>query len=198
MVLAVLGQLLVNADRFVLAGLGVSLTEIGYWGAAATVVWALVAAPQLVAVAVYPTVSRLAEQGHTWRRPGLFSVAAGAGLGGVCLLIVRELAEPLVRVFFGPDFEPAVILIQRLALVLPGAFTMMIVGTVYAAWRRQLVTMWVLAAALCVSLTLNLVWIPVSGSMACANAAIVAFSSAAVVMAGTLIFPVVSRGARHE
>lgn len=193
MVLAVLSQLLVNTDRFLLAFLGVARSEIGYWGAAATVVWALVAAPQIVAVAVYPTFSRLAHQGQNWRRSGFMSVAMGVAMGVVCALIVRELAEPLVRVLFGPDFEPTVMLMRRLALVLPGAFTMMIVGTVYASWRRQYVAMWILVGAFCLSLTLNLVWIPDLGPLACANAAVAAYSVAALVMAGSFLFPAVSR-----
>ncbi len=193
MMLAVLGQLLVNTDRFLLAFFGIARSEIGYWGAAATVVWALVAAPQLVAVAVYPSVSRLALQGRTWRRPGLLSVVAGVGMGAVCALIVRELAQPVVQIFFGPGFEPTVALMRRLALVLPGAFTIMIVGTVYAAWRRQYLAMWVLAAAFCLSMALNLAWIPTFGAMACANAAVVAYTAAALVMAGSFVFPAFSR-----
>ncbi len=182
MVLAVLGQLLVNMDRFLLAFFGVARTEIGYWGAAATVVWALVAAPQLVAVAVYPTFSRLAHRGDTWRGAGLVSVVAGVAAGVLCAVALREVSGPLVHLFFGPDFEPAVPLMRRLSLVLPGAFAMMVVGTVFAAWRRQLLAMWVLAAAFGVSLTLNLVWIPDSGPMACASAAVVSYSVAAAAM----------------
>jgi O-antigen/teichoic acid export membrane protein len=186
MVLAVLSQLLTNADRFLLAMFGVARTEIGYWGAAATIVWALVAAPQLVAVAVYPTFSRLAHRGDTWRRAGLVSVAAGGAAGVVCALTLREIAGPLVQLFFGSDFEPAVQLMSRLSLVLPGAFAMMIVGTVYAAWRRQLLAMWVLAATFAVSLTLNLAWIPGSGPIACADAAVVSYSAGAAAMALSL------------
>jgi PST family polysaccharide transporter len=188
MVMAVLGQLLVNTDRFLLAFFDVARTEIGYWGAAATVVWALVAAPQLVAVAVYPTFSRLAHRGATWRGAGLVSVVAGVAAGVLCALALREVAGPLVHLFFGSDFEPAVPLMRRLSLVLPGAFAMMVVGTVYAAWRRQLLAMWVLAAAFGLSLTLNLVWIPESGPMASANAAVVSYSVAAAAMAALLFF----------
>jgi O-antigen/teichoic acid export membrane protein len=195
MVLAVLSQLLTNADRLLLALLGVARTEIGFWGAAATVVWALVAAPQLVAVAVYPSFSRLAHRGDDWRRAGLVSVAAGGAIGVLCALALREVAGPLVQLLFGSDFEPAVQLMRRLSLVLPGAFAMMVVGTVYAAWRRQLLAMWVLAATFGVSLTLNLVWIPGSGPIACANAAVVSYSAAAATMALSLFATAGSRRA---
>ncbi len=187
MVLAVLGQLLVNTDRFLLAFFGVARTEIGYWAAAATVVWALVAIPQLIAVAVYPTVSRIAQSGETWRRAGLVAVAAGGAAGVLCALALREAAGPLVQLLFGPDFASAASLMRRLALVLPGAFAMMVVGTVFAAWRRQLAAMWVLAGAFGVSLTLNLARIPGSGPIACADAAVVAYTAATAAMALSLI-----------
>ncbi len=183
MALAVLGQLLVNTDRFLLAFLGIARTEIGFWGAAGTIVWALIALPQLVAVAVYPTFSRLAERGDSWRRAGLVSICCGAAAGLACSLLLREIAKPLVGIVFGPDFAPAVPLLERLSLVLPGAFGMMVVGTVFAAWRRQILAMWALAAAFGLSVVLNLVWIPVIGAMACANAAIAVYSLAALVMA---------------
>ena len=183
MALAVLGQLLVNTDRFLLAFLGIARTEIGFWGAAGTIVWALIAFPQLVAVAVYPTFSRLAERGDSWRRAGLVSIVGGAAAGLACALLLREIAEPLVGLVFGSDFAPAVPLMKRLSLVLPGAFAIMVVGTVFAAWRRQILAMCALAGAFCLSLALNLVWIPAIGTMACANAAVAAYSTAAFVMA---------------
>ena len=91
-------------------------------------------------------------------------MVAGVAAGVLFAVALREVAGPLVHLFFGPDFEPAVPLMRRLSLVLPGAFAMMVVGTVFAAWRRQLLAMWILAAAFGVSLTLNLVWIPGLGS----------------------------------
>ncbi len=195
MALAVLGQLLVNTDRFLLAGLGIARTEIGFWGAAGTIVWALVALPQLVAVAAYPTFSRLAERGDSWRRAGLVSMGCGASAGLACALLLREIAKPLVGIVFGPDFSPAVPLLERLSLVLPAAFGMMVVGTVFAAWRRQILAMWALVAAFGLSVALNLAWIPVIGAMACANAAIAAYSVAAVVMT-ILVFAAAGRGSK--
>ena len=75
----------------------------------------------------------------------------------------------------------------RLSMVLPGAFAVMTVGAVYAAWRRQLLVMWVLAAAFCASVLLNLAWIPDAGTMASANAAVAAYSAAAAAMAVILV-----------
>jgi O-antigen/teichoic acid export membrane protein len=193
MMLAVLGQLLANADRFLLAILAVPRTEIGYWGVAATIVWAVAAIPQLLAVAVYPTVSRLARRGRTWRRAGFISAASGVAIGVTFAVILREVAGPVVHLFFGPEFEPAVELMRRLAMMLPGSFTMTMVGTVYASWQRQNAAMWILAAAFCISFTLNLLWIPFLGPIACANAAVAAYSVAALVMTVALVVPVAPR-----
>lgn len=193
MAIAVLGQLLVNTDRFLLAFFGIARAEIGYWGAAGTIVWALVAAPQLLTVALYPTFSRFAQRGDSWRRAGLASACGGVIIGLGFALALREIAAPLTHLLFGPDFAPAVSLMRRLALVLPGAFAMMIVGAVYAAWRRQLFAMWVLTAAFCTSLILNVAWIPVFGAMGSANAVVVVYSVAALLMTVSLTIPRLSK-----
>ena len=78
MALAVVSQLIANADRFLLELFGVARAEIGFWGAAGTIVWARAALPQLISVALYPSFSRQAEAGASARRAGLL-----AGLGGV-------------------------------------------------------------------------------------------------------------------
>ena len=112
---------------------------------------------------------------------------AGAAAGLACSLFLRAVAKPLVGIVFGPDFAPAVPLLERLSLALPAAFGMMVVGTVFAAWRRQILAMWALAAAFVLSTALNFAWIPVIGAMACADAAIAAYSLAAVVMAAQVL-----------
>jgi O-antigen/teichoic acid export membrane protein len=187
MAIAVFGQLLVNTDRFLLEFFGVARIEIGHWGAAGTLVWALVAVPQLFSVALYPTFSRAAQRGDSWRRAGLGSIAGGFGIGIACAVILRWAAGPLIHFLFGSEFTPAVALLCRLSMVLPGAFALMAVGAVYAAWRRQLLVMWVLAAAFCASVLLNLAWIPDAGAMASANAAVAAYSAAAAAMAVILV-----------
>ena len=183
MALAVVSQLMANGDRFLLEMLGVARAEIGYWGTAGIIVWATAALPQLISVALYPSFSRLAEAGGSWRRAGLLAGLGGAVCGLVCAGGLWILGEPLVRLAFGADFGPAAPLLQRLSLALPGAFAMTVMGSVYAAWRRQRRVVWILSGALLGSLALNVMWIPSMGVSAPATVAPLVYTLAAAAMA---------------
>jgi O-antigen/teichoic acid export membrane protein len=183
MALAVVSQLIANADRFLLELLGVARAEIGYWGTAGIIVWAMAALPQLVSVALYPSFSRRAEAGGSPQRAGLLAGLGGAVCGLVCAGGLWILADPLVRLAFGADFAPAVPLLQRLSLALPGAFAMTVMGSVYAAWRRQRRVLWILGGALLGSLALNMMWIPSMGVLAPATVAPLVYTLTAVAMA---------------
>jgi len=183
MALAVVSQLIANADRFLLELLGVARAEIGYWGTAGIIVWAMAALPQLISVALYPSFSRRAETGDSPRRAGLLAGLGGAVCGLVCAGGLWILADPLVRLAFGADFAPAVPLLQRLSLALPGAFAMTVMGSVYAAWRRQRRVLWILGGALLGSLALNVMWIPSMGVTAPATVAPLVYTLTAVAMA---------------
>ena len=182
MALAVVSQLIANADRFLLELLGVARAEIGYWGTAGIIVWAMAALPQLISVALYPSFSRRAEAGGSPGRAGLLAGLGGAVCGLVCAGALWILGDPLVRLAFGADFAPAVPLLQRLSLALPGAFAMTVMGSVYAAWRRQRRVVWSLSGALLASLTLNVMWIPTMGVSAPAAVAPLVYTLAAVAM----------------
>ena len=188
MALSVVSQLITNADRFLLEGFGVARAEIGYWGAAGMIVWALVGVPQLISVALYPSISRLAEAGGSPRRVGLLAGLGGAVGGGLCAGALWLLGGPLVRLTFGAEFVSAIPLLERLALALPGAFAVMVMGSVYAAWRRQRRVVWILGVALFGSLVLNLLWIPKMGVMAPATVAPIVFSAAAASMFVGIVF----------
>ena len=192
MALAVVSLLLAQADRFVLTALGVATAEIGQWGAAGTIVWALMALPQLAALAMYPSISRMAERGSLPHRPGLLA-SLGGGLSGLAVaLALRAFAGPLVNLTFGPEFAEAVPLLQRLAWALPGAFALMLMGAVFAGWRRQTVSLGVMVGALATSVVLNLLWIPTRGVEAPALVAPLVFSAAA--LAATAMVLVVRPG----
>jgi O-antigen/teichoic acid export membrane protein len=59
---------------------------------------------------------------------------------------------------------------------------MTVMGSVYAAWRRQRRVLWVLGGALLVSLALNVMWIPTLGALAPATVAPLIYTLAAVAM----------------
>jgi hypothetical protein len=83
----------------------------------------------------------------------------------------------------GTDFAPSVPLLQRLSLALPGAFAMTVMGSFYAAWRRQRRVVWILSGALLGSLVLNVMWISSMGVSAPATVAPLVYTLAAAAIA---------------
>jgi O-antigen/teichoic acid export membrane protein len=188
MALAVVSQLLVHADRFLLAFFGIGTDDIGLWGVSGTVVWALLALPQLTSLALYPSFSRIAQSGAPPRTFGLLAGVAGGVAGLLFSFALRWIAKPLIDTVFGPEFGPAVPLLSQLAWVLPGAFALMTMGAVYAGWRRQAVSLAIMVAAFCLSAVLNLFWIPSMGVAAPAAVAPLTYSAAAVASAVAITF----------
>jgi O-antigen/teichoic acid export membrane protein len=188
MALAVVSQLLVHSDRFLLAFCGIETADIGLWGACGTVVWALLALPQMAALAAYPSFSRIAEGGAAPKSLGLLAGVVGGAVGLILALVLRWAAAPLVDVTFGADFSSAVPLLRRLAWALPGAYGLMVMGAVFAGWRRQTVSLWIMLAAFALSAALNILWIPSLGISAPAAVAPVVYTAAAVVSAAVVFF----------
>lgn len=188
MALAVASQLVTHSDRFLLALCGVGAEEIGFWGAAGTIVWAALALPQLIAVSVYPSLSRMAERGGSTRKVGLVAALAGAGSGLAVALVLWLFGGALIRLAFGPEFGPATPLLGRAAWALPGAFATMVLGAVLAAWRQQRRSLWVMTGALVLSVALNLFWIPKEGVLAPASILPVVLNLAAVALVSSLFW----------
>ncbi len=184
--LAVASQLLARADTFLLATLGVSDAEIGFYGAAGAPVWGIVALPTLLAVAFYPTLSRHAAKGSSPLNAVAVALFAGGILGSILALGISTFREPLVLLAFGSDYGPAIALISRLAWVLPTKFVMTFLGLILAAWHRQHMALVAVVVVLALSIGLNLFWIPTMGAMGSANAAVVAH------LAGVLILVAVA------
>lgn len=181
--ISLLLQVELRHDALVMASVGVAKAEIGLYGAAVVPTWGLLALPQLVAIALYPTFSRQAAAGTPAARAGLIAAGAGLLLGGGAGLLLWALREPLLELVFGADYLAAGNVLGRLAWALPGAGVAMLMGVVHAAWRRQ---HWVLAVATGVTLLavgLNLYWIPRLGALGAASVAVTIHS-----LHGVLLF----------
>jgi len=180
--LAVLFQVLLKIDTFVMAGLGLPKEEIGRYAVAVIPVWGALALPQLLAFATLPTLSRLAARRQRPSLPLAAVAVLGLAAGLAAALSLHALREPLVDGLFGPEYEASKALLGRLAWALPGASTAMLVGALLAAWGRQRLAVTVKAIALGVSLVLDLIWIPVHGPAAAAEVAVIAHSGEAVLL----------------
>ncbi len=172
--LAAVSQVQARADVFVLAGLGVTAEAVGHYGAAATPIWGLVAVAQLVAVAIYPTLSRAAVAGALGVRHALLLAGGGAGLGAALAAALAALRRPLVAVVFGRAFDPAAELLAVLAWALPGACVAMVLGVMVAALRRQGWTLLAHGGVVVSAVVAYAVVVPRWGVRGCAVAAMAA------------------------
>lgn len=180
--LAVGSQLLARADTFLLAAFDVPHQEIGYYGAAGAPVWGLVALPTLLAVALYPTLSRRAAEGRSPLQAVAVAVLLGGALGSALAVAINAFREPLVLLAYGSDYDPAVALLSRLVWVLPTKFVMTFLGLILAAWRRQHLAVGAVGAVLVLSVGLNLIWIPTMGAMGSATAAVAAHAAGVLIL----------------
>lgn len=180
--LAVASQLLARADTFLLAAFEIPHEEIGYFGAAGAPVWGTVALPTLLAIALYPTLSRRAARGGSPLPVVAAAVILGGILGSGLAIVIDAAREPLIHGAFGTDFGPAVTLLSRLVWVLPTKFIMTFLGLVLAAWHRQHLGLVAVVVTLGLSIALNLAWIPGMGAMGSANAAVAAHAVGVLIL----------------
>lgn len=178
--IAVGSQLLFRSDLFLAAAFAIPKERIGLYGASATLVWGLLALPQVTALAIYPTFSRLSAAHRSSFSSALVAAALGGGVGTAAALLFWTLRDPILVLFFGPQFQGAAELLGRLAWALPGACASMVLGVVIAAWHRQKWGFVFLSVSLALALVLNVIWIPRAGLLAAATVAVAVHSFAAL------------------
>lgn len=179
LLLGLLTQLATRLDTLMLAGLGTAEREVGYYAAAAAPVYGLLASAYLLALSLYPTLSRRATAGRARVREVLAVAGLGLACGGTVAALLWWSREILVMALFGADFAETARLLALLAWVLPGASAMMLLGTWLAAWRRQAWSLAAQALVVAIAAGLHLAWIPPWGGWGAARAAVVTFSGGA-------------------
>lgn len=178
--IGVLLQLLLRSDTFLLVSLGTPKRAVGEYAAAVAILWGLLAAAQLVAVALYPTLSR-----HAIDRPDPLPSAAivgslGLTLGMALATAVWWLRGPILGLLFGSAFEPSTRLLGWVVWALPGASVTMVLGVVLAAWHRQLWSLRLMALMFVALVSLSVLWIPRDGPLGAARAIVVVQSAGAL------------------
>lgn len=177
--IAVGSQLLFRSDLFLAAAFAIPKERIGLYGASAALVWGLLALPQLTALALYPTFSRLSAAHRPSLPSALVAAALGIAVGTAAALLLWSFRGPILLLLFGARFQGAAELLGRLAWALPGACVSMVLGVVIAAWHRQKWGFVFLSVSLALALVLNSVWIPRAGLVAAATVAVTVHSFAA-------------------
>jgi O-antigen/teichoic acid export membrane protein len=170
--LALTFQLLLRSDTLLLALLGIPSHQIGQYGVASMWVWGVLAGPQLLAMAAYPTFSRMADHNGRSGRATRVALLLGLGSGAALASVLFLIRSPLVHWLYGDGFGEAIGFLATLAWALPGAGAAMCLGTVLAAWHRQRWTLAVYAAAVTVTMAATLYWVPKAGPIAAAYVAV--------------------------
>lgn len=132
--------ILTNLD-VVAAKLLLSADDAGYYGAASVLGKAVVLLPQTIALVTLPDVADRAARGvHSARGLGMAS-SASIVLGGIAALAALPLADPVVRIAFGPEFLPASPLVPL--LVVAGTLLgLALVVVTYRAARAEYRFLW--------------------------------------------------------
>jgi len=188
--LSVSMQASLRIDTFMLAGFGVAKEEIGRYGVAGALVWGLLGVAQLLAVAMYPTLSKAATGGSLRFRRVVAIALGGAAVGAVLATLLTALKGPLVRLVFGPQYLASERLIGVLAWALPSACVAMMLGVVVAACGRQIWSLVNQSVLLAASAAGNLVAIPRWGAAGCAAVAVAVWGAGlvgSVVIAGIAV-----------
>ncbi len=161
-------QLLVRSAAFLLAALGVGEAAIGRFGVAHAITWGGLALAQLIAVALYPTVSRLTAAGGFG--VGRVALLGGAGTSmGIALAgLLWLVREPLVAVAFGARFADSAQLVGILVWALPGLATSMLLGISLAARGIQIRGTVIQAVTVVVLVVADLLVIPSYGTVGAA------------------------------
>lgn len=137
--------------------------KIGWYSVAMKFVIALAAVPSAISITLLPFWSRQFQTGNEktlWDQtaPLLLKYLTAAGcFGGIYLL---SYPEELIRLVFGPDYEPASSVLRILGLGVPVSFVLAVFGPFMIATHRQRMLGYVAGANLLCVVALNLLLIP--------------------------------------
>ncbi len=163
-------------DVVLLSRLGTE-RDVGFYGAASTLVGALTLIPFAYRTSILPVMSRLYDQAadslsqlYEWSFKYLFLLGLPIAVGTTIL------ATPLIMLIFGPAFEPAGPVLRVLVWSLALLFLNVVNSRVMVVADRQDVVARFLAATLVANLTLNVLLIPRLGATGSAVARVMSTS----------------------
>ena len=145
--------------------------ETGIYQAAFRLMEGTLLVPQAVALAAYPTFSRLFHQKEAIR-PSAEKLQRWLLVLCLPMMVGGILLTPKVFEFFQSDFIPSVGVLQILLLALPALYLNYLVGTLLRSVDRQIYNLYSAAAALAVNFALNLALIPALGAKGAATATV--------------------------
>ncbi len=146
--------------------------ETGIYSAGFRLMEGTLLVPQAVALAAYPTFSRLFHEGHAVRALGeklqrwLLILCLPLMVGGMIL-------APRILEFFNTEYLPSTRVLQLLLLGLPALYLNYLIGTLLRSVDQQILNLKSAAVALGTNFTLNLLLIPGLGARGAAVATVI-------------------------
>lgn len=153
----------------------VNATVLGAYSAAARLVVAASILPVFISQAVFPVASRLWAQRRNTEFSFLFrsSIQYQFAFSLLFASLLMVLADPLVHIIFGPDFDTSALILKVLALVIPLKYISQPIGNALEASGKQHVRSIIAVLGLATALLLNLVLTPQFGVFGAVMAVIV-------------------------
>ena len=174
--LGVLGGILLQSGVIMLGWLK-GAGEVGIFSAAQRPIQLLYIFPLLIAVALFPTFTRLTREGES-KYAGKLVEAAMSYLLAVALPVVLVgliLARDVVLFFFGAEYLATVTSFRILLFTLPLVFPAAVIADAVLAYDKQKVFMKLLGFAVLANIILNFLLIPRFGEVGAALSMLLAF-----------------------
>ncbi len=161
--LGIFATLNFQADTFIISML-LPEEDLGFFGAAQTLVTGFLLIPAAIRMALYPIMARYRQEderklAQVYRKSGQYLLILGLPLAvGVTLL-----AEPLIVLIYGADFLPAVPVLQLMIWAVVVVVLTIPVARMMLVYNYQSAAGWTRGIGMGASVVLNLLLIPVFG-----------------------------------
>jgi len=165
--LATLCNLAFNSIDMLMLGVMSNPREVGLYSASYRVVNQVLFTYYLLTQVLYPQLARQdLQQRVRMLRPRVLLALAGLGTALAALLALTR--RPLLSLLFGPQFQPATLLLLLLAWAIPLDFLTSYLNNAYLAWGMEGKLLLCTMVAAGANVILNLIWIPAYGAAAAA------------------------------
>lgn len=174
---SILGQFMLNTD-LVMLGWWQTPAAIGYYSAGQRIVQILFTLPSILAISIFPTLSRLIGNGESDKIKSLmeksltfaFLLSLPIVVGGVVM------AKPIINLVYGAEYLPAVGAFQALLVTILILFPGTLINDAAIAFDKQgQITKYLFAAAV-TNAVFDAIFIPIFGIIGSAIATIIAIT----------------------
>ena len=161
--LGVFATLNFQADTFIISFL-LTEADIGFFGAAQTIVAGFLLIPAAIRAALFPLMARYKREDEdrlyeVYRKSGQYLLMLGFPLA----VAVSVLAEPIILLIYGEAFLPAVPVLQIMIWAVAVVVMTVPVARMMLVYNKQAVAGWMRGIGMSVSILLNLLLIPLLG-----------------------------------